>query len=195
MVDINYESLIPIENNNNEQTNNLDEKYKNITNVSQVKNEYIIQPEQNKFIINNSNNLYGAILAFCFFLIILVSMILTIIVYYSEEGSNSLKIFFFVFFGIILLLLLINIFFTPLKRIVTFEETSFKIDNIRIFSCFSKTIIYKYSEVRKFDIELKFNQKRIVYYDKNEEKKFLFSQVFNIEEAEYFIYCANKYLK
>ena len=63
MSNYNYESIIPGPINYNEQ-NYLNDKYKNISNVSQLPNYYIKQPEQNKFIIKCSNEIYLGVLSF-----------------------------------------------------------------------------------------------------------------------------------
>ena len=58
----------------------LDDKYKNITNVSQIPNYYIKQPNQNTFIFKCSNSIFGLIFTFLVLAFIIALLIFIILI-------------------------------------------------------------------------------------------------------------------
>ena len=192
MADNDYESINPLQINNNEHNNNLDDKYRNITNVSQLKKDLISQPEQNKFVIYYTFwvlNFFILFVPLVFFLIVLILKQISI---YDEVGNEPII---YVLCIIIVLVLIICPFYTWKINII-FEETAVKIVFIRIGFCSYTPIIINYSEIKRFDIETTGYHRSIIFYDKDNEKYYLTRPLlYNLEEVEYFVYCANKYIR
>ena len=76
----------------------LDDKYKNITNVSQIPNYYIKQPNQNTFIFKCSNSIFGLIFAFLVlaFIIALLIFIILINKKINDEKNDFIILYFFI---------------------------------------------------------------------------------------------------
>ena len=194
MADYAYGSFTPGQINNNEQ-NYLNDNYKNISNVSQLPNYYIKQPEQNKLIIGCSKEIYIGLLIFFLFAIFLTSLICLEVFDVPGEKSEIGIYFGCAFLGFLTCLSIYNILSSPLKQIVTFEDTGLKIVSILIFCFIPRTKFYKYSEIRRFDVKTENGRNSIIYFDENNNKKSLFPHNFTLEEAEYFKYLANKYIE
>ena len=113
----------------------------------------------------------------------------------SSSKKNEGGIYFGIaFLGFLIILSIYGILASALKEIVTFEDTGLKIVTIIIFCCIPKTKFHKYSEFKRFEVETLDKKNYIIYYDTNNDKKYLFGNNFTLEEAEYFVYFANKYI-
>ncbi len=177
----------------------LDDKYKNITNVSQIPNYYIKQSSPNVFIIKCSNLIF---LPLSFFLAGsgFLAGLICIKLFCSPENTNIIGLYFGIsFISFILIVLIYAILAFPLKEIVYFEDIGFKVVSVIVFFCIHKTKFYKYQEYRSIDIQIQIKQNTItkvnlIYFNENNNKKLLFSHNFTLEEAEYFKYIVMKYI-
>ena len=194
MADYAYGSFTPNQTNNNDQ-NYLNDKYKNISNVSQLPNYYIKQPEQNKLIIGCQREIFLGLLLFFVSSGFLTGLICIEVFDVPGEKSEIGIYFGYAFLGFLMCLSIYGMFSSPLKQIVTFEDTGLKIVSILIFCFIPKTKFYKYSEIRRLDVKTENGRNSIIYFDENNNKKSLFPHNFSLEEAEYFKYLANKYIE
>ena len=197
------ETFIPNQTNSND-LQYLDNKYKNVTNVSQIPNYYIKQPNQNTFIFKCSCRLIGIIFAFFIFsgfLFLLISVILfgTDDDNAKDDGNDSYVIFYFIIaiVAFCTIILLYGILIFPLRETVYFEDTGFRIVTVIVFFCIHKIRFYKYQDLSiHISIDLENNKIKSVnlYVKENNRNLFMLNHNFTLEEAEYFKYVAMKYI-
>ena len=199
----NYNSKIPYYNDTltYEEPNNVDnfDKYKSITNISQLRNYYIKQPNANEFIIKCE-------CGFWFLMIPLFILIFSISIYiyaliFDKESINDMKgiIILILVLGFLILINLIVILLYPIRKKVILFEEYFKIITYHLLCCYKKNKIYSYMNIKYFQVKtliIPFNKEIniIFYFDINNRKKQFFPHNFKKEEAEYFVYIINGYI-
>ena len=112
--DINYTPDIPMY----EEPTNVDifDKYKNITNISQLRNYYIKQPNSNEFIIKCDNGFW--VLMFPLFILIFSISIMIYYIIFDKESVLDMKgmIFAILMLGFFTLINLIIILIYPIRQ-------------------------------------------------------------------------------
>ena len=200
MSDTNYGGIIITNPNDYYNQDYYDNRYKNITNVSELNNYYMKQPNNNQFIIKCSNDVFGLLPIALVFLGFAAG--LACIEIFAEDGENKSEsglcfgigllgwVFTHLFFGFLM---------SPIRHKIVFEEIEIKLTIYYLFFCIHRTITYQRGDIKKFEvireIKDKANKARIIYYDKdNLKRNFPFTHNFTVDEAEYFVYIANNYV-
>ena len=166
------------------------DKYKNITNVSQVRNYYITQPSSNEFIIKCNKVIWAL---FAFFLIssgFLTLLICLTIFDLGGETDTVGMIIGFAFTGFLVLFAIRGLSQSIIRQKVILTEEYIEIKSYYLFFCFDNNKKYEYINIKGFQVD---NGKdyRIVLLDDSNEKIRLFNHKFELEEAEYFVYVVN----
>ena len=86
---------------------------------------------------------------------------------------------------------------------IILRDDSIQIQTFYILSCLNKNEIYNYIDIKSFQVEIKSTTDSegdthkhidIIYLDTFNQKKYLFSNGFDLEEAEYLVYVANDFI-
>ena len=174
------------------------DKYKNITNISQLSNHYIEQLNSNEFIIK-CNNTFWSIIVFLFGTSCFLTIMICILLLDESKNKNTGGLIFAIcFLGILFLVGLFSFLFTPIRHKVFLTENYIQIKVYRILCCFNSDKTYDYININNFQVDI--NEKKngkdinIVYLDIYNKKKRLFDHNFESEEAEYFVYVVNGFI-
>ena len=174
------------------------DKYKNITNISQLSNHYIEQLNSNEFIIK-CNNTFWSIIVFLFGTSCFLTIMICILLLDESKNKNTGGLIFAIcFLGILFLVGLFSFLFTPIRHKVFLTENYIQIKVYRILCCFNSDKTYDYININNFQVDI--NQKKggsvtnIAYLDIYNKKNILFDHDFESEEAEYFVYVVNGFI-
>ena len=200
MSDTNYGGIIITNPNDYYNQDYYNNRYKNITNVSELNNYYLAQPNNNQFIIKCSNDLIG------FLPVVLITGVFTAILVcleiFAEDDKDKNefgKCFGIGFVGWVFTSIFFALLMSPIRPKIVFEEIEIKLTIYYLFFCIHRTITYQKGDIKKFEvireIKDKANKAKIIYYDKDNLKRaFPFTHNFTVDEAEYFVYIANNYV-
>jgi hypothetical protein len=177
--------------------NYYNNKFQNISNVSEVNHYYMKQPFKNEFIIKCSNNFF-----FMIPVLILTGLFVTGLIFaiYFQTDSDEYGLFFAVgFVGFIFSLSFWAFLMSPIRHKFVLEEMEIRLTIYHLFCCIPRTITYKRGDIKKFEvareIKDKANTAKLIYYDKDNKKRvFPIDHNFTMDEAEYFVYVANNYV-
>ena len=179
-------------------TPNID-KYKNITNVSQLRNYYIKQPNSNEFIIKCNKEIFGLIV----FLLVasgFLTLFICILVYDFGEYSYGGIIFGICFAGFLATVGLFGLLAYKVRQKVILTEDYIQIKNYYILCCLNSNKKYNYTNIKNFEVEIKkeydegreaTSGPRIICWNNSNKKEYFFDHIFELEEAEYFVYVVN----
>ena len=184
---------------NNNSFNN--EKYKYIYNIKDLPHKYITQPDSNQFFIKCDKD------RLIFFIsIILVGGMLALFIYlyiddtnsYYQKYDNALYIGGISLLGFGFIAFIYGFIFTPMSITIILEDNYIKIR--KKYNCYCYyTKNYRIGEIKGFDIELRKRNKKedfsIIYIDEDDQRNYLCSQDFCLEEVEYFIYIVNSHIE
>ena len=137
-----------------------DDKYKNITNVSQVRNYYIKQPSSNEFIFKCNKVIWGVL---AFFLISsgFLSLLICLTIFdLGGESSPGGMIIGIAFTGFLTALSIFSLFFVIIRQKVILTEDNIQIKTYYLFFCFNSNKIYDYTIKLVSISHHKFHQKR-----------------------------------
>jgi hypothetical protein len=175
-------------------------KYKNITNVSQLSNYYIKQPNSNEFIIK-CNNLFWGISAGLLISSGFLAGLICILIFDDSKNQNTGGIIFGICFsGFLACINLFGFLLIPLREKVILTENYIQIKSYRILCCFNSDKVYEYININSFQVDTQESSDKkgkdynIVYLDIYNKKNRLFDHNFELEEAEYFVYVVNGFI-
>jgi len=179
------------------------EKYKSITNISQLSNHYIKQPKSNEFIIGCGCEFWGLLL-FCLTGCGFFTGLIFILIYdKSDNKSTGAIIFGIIFTGFLFGIALRGILTYRIRQKVILTEDYIQIKAYYILCCLNKNEIHNYMNIKNFQVdkkternsegdEIKINY--IVCMDIFNKKNYFFDKNFSLEEAEYFVYIVNDFI-
>ena len=180
-----------------------DNKFESITNVSQLPNYYIKQPNLNEFIIK-CNNLFWGIFAFFLGSSGFLSLFICVIIFdIGQYSSGGIKIG-IGFSGFLSFIGLISFLCFTIRQKVILTDDYIQIKNYHILCCINSNKKYNYIDIKGFKVNIvKENQEgrevtkniEIICYDNSNEEKYFFAHNFELEEAEYFVYVVNGFIK
>ena len=180
-----------------------DDKYINITNVSQVRNYYIKQPSSNEFIFKCNKVIWG-VLAFFLLSSGFLSLLICIAIFDFGGESNPVGLIFGIAFtGFLTVFSIFSLFFVIIRQKVILTEYNIQIKTYYLFFCFNSNKIYEYINIKGFQVDtIETNgEKRtvkkdykIICIDNSNEKMLFFEHNFELEEAEYFVYVVNDFI-
>ena len=178
---------------------NNNEKYKSITNISQLSNHYIKQPKPNEFIIKCGSEFWVIVFLFLIasgFIFILI----WILIYDNSENKSYIGM---ALEGTIACIFLKAILTYKIRQKVILTEDCIQKKTYYLLCCLNKNETYNYKNIKNFqvDIQTKKNSEGdetksnyIVFLDAYNNMHFFFGHNFNLEEAEYFIYVVNNFI-
>jgi len=175
------------------------DKFESITNISQLGNYYIKQPNSNEFIIKCNEKFW--ILPFSIFLSSgFVALSIYALIYDFGEFSYGEAIFYICFNGFLGFMCFIGCLCYTIRQKVILTEDYIQITNYHIFCCINK--IYNYKDIKSFEVDIRKEYEGgdletkiyIVCLDNSNEKKYFFDHNFKLEEAEYFVYVVNGFI-
>ena len=178
------------------------DKYESITNVSQLPNYYIKQPNSNEFIIKCNNSFWG-ILAFFLTSIIFLTILICVIIYDFGEYSFGGVIFGICFTGFLACMGLFGFLCFIVKQRIILTDDYIQIKNYHILCCINSNKIYNFIDIKSFEVDIvKENIEgevvtkaiNIICWNNSDEKKYFFDNNFGLEEAEYFVYVVNGFI-
>ena len=199
MSDTNYGGIIITNPNDYYNQDYYKNRYKNITNVSELNNYYLAQPNNNQFIINRSNDWIGCLpVALITGVFTAISVCVEIFAEDDKDKSEFGLFFGIGFFGWVFTSIFFTFLMSPIRHKIVFEEIEIKLTIYYLFFCIHRTITYQKGDIKKFEVKRnkdKANKAKIIYYDKDNLKRaFPFTHNFTVDEAEYFVYIANNYV-
>jgi len=180
-----------------------DDKYKNITNISQLSTIYLTQPKPNEFIAKSSEDF---IIWIFFFVITSIGLFgILYILLFERSGIDSLLVFIITFIFLLLFnCCSLNLFlFSRLRQNIIFTEDYVQIKTNYVLYCHNWDKIYNYSNIKCFQLDKRTIKDEdgertiinIICLDSFNRKNYLFfDQVFGLEEAEYFVFVANNFI-
>ena len=179
------------------------EKYKSITNISQLSNYYIKQPKSNIFIIRCQNDFQALLLISLIGCASFIGLILLLI--YDKSGENSTVgiIIGIIFSGFISGIVLCATLTFIIKQKVILTEDYIQIISYYILCCLNKNEIHNYMNINNFQVDIQTSRdsegeeiktNHIVCLDIFNKKKYFFKNNFSLEEAEYFVYIVNDFI-
>ena len=184
-------------------TPNVD-KYKNITNVSQLPNYYIKQPNSNEFIIKCNNMIWGVLALLLGSSGFLSFFICDTIYDLGGETNTGGIIFGIAFSGFLTVLGILGFLCSIVRQKVILFEDYIQIKSYYILCCINSNKIYNYTDINSFQVDIIKEKNddgvevekdiKIVCYNKFNEKKYFFAHNFGLEEAEYFVYVVNNFI-
>ena len=179
------------------------EKYKSITNISQLSNYYIKQPKSNIFIVRGQNEFWGLLLISLIGCASFIGLILLLI--YDKSGENSTVgiIIGIIFSGFISGIVLCFTLTFIIKQKVILTEDYIQVRSYYILCCLNKNEIHNYMNINNFQVDIQTSRdsegeeiktNHIVCLDIFNKKKYFFQNNFSLEEAEYFVYIVNDFI-
>ena len=130
------------------------DKYKNITNISQLTNHYIKQLNSNEFIIK-CNNTFWSIIVFLFGTSCFLTIMICILLLDESKNKNTGGLIFAIcFLGILFLVGLFSFLFTPIRHKVFLTENYIQIKVYRILCCFNSDKTYDYININNFQVDI-----------------------------------------
>jgi len=182
---------------------NNNEKYKSITNISQLSNHYIKQPKPNEFIIKYDSDFWVLVFLFLigsgFFFILI-----WILIYGDSENKSYIGIILCMgIVGTIACICLCGILTYKIRQKIILTEDYIQKKTYYLLCCLNKNETYNYKNIKNFqvDIQTKKNSEGdetksnyIVFLDVYNNENYFFGHNFNLEEAEYFIYVVNNFI-
>ena len=180
-----------------------DDKYINITNVSQVRNYYIKQPSSNEFIFKCNKVIWG-VLAFFLLSSGFLSLLICIAIFDFGGESNPVGLIIGIAFtGFLTVFSIFSLFFVIIRQKVILTEYNIQIKTYYLFFCFNSNKIYEYINIKGFQVDtIETNGEKgtvkkdykIICIDNSNEKMLFFEHNFELEEAEYFVYVVNDFI-
>ena len=178
------------------------DKYESITNVSQLPNYYIKQPNSNEFIIK-CNNTFFVILLFFLGSIGFLTILIYALIYDIGVHSYGGVIFGICLTGFFACMGLYGFLCYIVKQKIILTEDYIQIKNYHILCCINSNKKYNYIDIKSFEVDIvKENVEGNIVtkgYNINccynsDEKECFFDHNFGLEEAEYFVYVVNGFI-
>ena len=171
-------------------------KFENISNISQLPNYYIKQPNSNEFIIK-CNNLFWLILLFFFGSSGFLALLICVLIFDFGEYTSGGVGFGICFLGFLACIGLYGCLSYTIRQKVILTEDQIQIKNYHILCCINSNKIYNYTDIQGFQVDIVKgkNNIRIIWYDNINEKECCFDHNFGLEEAQYFVYVVNGFIK
>ena len=173
--------------------NSLYEKYKNITNISEIPHKYLIQQNPNEFLYKtNIKIIYGFLIALIIVGVMLGGLICILI--FNLNVDLWAICFSFAVVGFGFLGVIYNLLSLAIKIKIFLEPDGIEIVYVLLFFCIPIKKKYTYGDRVKFENERAYeNISRIIIND-NSKKKYIKEMELYNEEAEFLVYILNKHL-
>ena len=177
------------------------DKFESITNISQIPNHYIKQPNSNEFIIKCDKNFWGSLITFLTTSGI-IALLICCLIYDWGEYSYGGVIFAICFFGLFACLGLVLCLCYTIREKVILTEDYIQITNYHILFCLNRNKIYNYKYIKSFEVDIRevdeggdlVRKIFIACLDNSIDKNYFFAHDFELEDAQYFVYVVNGFI-
>lgn len=183
----------PILPNQNQLVDNMD--FTNAQSLADVPHKQIKQLSPNEYFIPYGSGRWQI----CLFILVAAFFFVTCIliqIYASEDNKSTIGVYIgIVFSGFLLSLGLYGFFGQTINLTIILEDNGIRL--VRQYNCgCKKSSIIRKEEISRFETELRerSSNKSILYYDKDQIKKYIITLDFFEKEADYLVYVLNKHL-
>ncbi len=130
------------------------EKYKSITNISQLSNHYIRQPKSNEFIIGFDDE-FWCLLFFCLVECGFFTGLIFILIYDKNDNKSIGAIIFgIIFTGFQFVIILWGILTSIIRQKFIITDDYIQIKAYYILCCLNKNEIHNYMNIKNFQVDI-----------------------------------------